>query len=76
LKQIYFGRDVEVYTWVEKIGNSSLQLYEEIHQDERICAKGTVTYVNFNLKTQKSELISEEIRSQLELHFYQENDHN
>jgi acyl-CoA thioester hydrolase len=70
LKQIYFGRDVEIYVWVKKIGNSSLVLYEEIHQDGQICAKDTVTYVNFNLKTQKSEPIPDEIRSELELHYY------
>jgi acyl-CoA thioester hydrolase len=70
LKQIYFGRAVEIYVWVKKIGNSSLVLYEEIHQDGQICAKDTVTYVNFNLKTQKSEPIPDEIRRALELHYY------
>jgi acyl-CoA thioester hydrolase len=73
VNQIYFGRNVEVYTWIKRIGNSSLQLYEEIHQDGRLCVIGSVTYVNFNLKTQKSEPIPEKIRSELELHFYQEN---
>ncbi|WP_342430916.1 thioesterase family protein [Neobacillus sp. FSL H8-0543] len=72
LQQIYFGRNAEVFTWVKKIGNSSLKLYEEIHQDKRVCAKGTVTYVNFNLKTQKSEPIPDEIRRELELHHFLE----
>jgi acyl-CoA thioester hydrolase len=74
LKQIYFGRAVEIYVWVKKIGNSSLVLYEEIHQDGQICAKDTVTYVNFNLKTQKSEPIPDEIRSELKLHYYHESE--
>ncbi|MEH7438637.1 thioesterase family protein [Neobacillus drentensis] len=73
MKQIYFGKDVEVFTWVKKIGNSSLQLYEEIHQEGIVCAKGTVTYVNFNLKKQQSETIPQEIRKELELHLYQSN---
>ncbi|MGG3560879.1 thioesterase family protein [Neobacillus rhizosphaerae] len=73
MKQIYFGKDVEVFTWVKKIGNSSLQLYEEIHQEGRVCAKGTVTYVNFNLKKQQSETIPQEIRKELELRLYQLN---
>jgi acyl-CoA thioester hydrolase len=76
LNQIYFGRDVEVYTWVKRIGNSSLQLYEEIHQDGRVCAIDTVTYVNFNLKTQKSELIPDKIRGVLEGHYYPEGEIN
>ena len=71
LKQIYFGKDVEVFTWVNRIGNSSLQLYEEIHQEGRICVKGTATYVNFNFKTQQSETIPQEIRRELEKNLYQ-----
>jgi acyl-CoA thioester hydrolase len=70
MAQIYFGKDVEVKTWVNKIGNSSLELYEEIHQQGRLCAKGTVLYVNFNLQTQKSETIPDHIRQELEHHFY------
>lgn len=69
--QIYFGRNVEIKTWVSKIGNSSLELYEEIHQEGRLCAKGTALYVNFNLQTQKSEPIPYHIRQELEQHFYQ-----
>jgi len=68
--QILFGKNVTVYTWVKKIGNSSLQLYEELWQDDRLCAKGTVTYVNFNLKKQRSEPISDSIRQVLENHSY------
>jgi acyl-CoA thioester hydrolase len=74
LKQIYFGKNAEVYTWVKRIGNSSLMLYEEIRQEGQVCAKGTVTYVNFNLKTQKSESIPDEIRTELELHYYHDSE--
>ncbi|MGX6443259.1 acyl-CoA thioesterase [Neobacillus sp. K501] len=71
VNQIYFGREVEVITWVKRIGNSSLELYEEIHQDGKVCAKGTVTYVNFNLHLQKSEPIPSSIRRELEIHLYE-----
>lgn len=70
IRQIYFGKNAEVWTWVRRIGNSSLELYEEIHQDDRLCAKGTAVYVNFNLQTQKSESIPDWIRSELEKHLY------
>jgi acyl-CoA thioester hydrolase len=70
VNQIYFGQDVEVYIWVKKIGNSSLELYEEIHQGSRLCSKGTVVYVNYNLKNQKSEKIPNNIRKELEKHLY------
>ncbi|RLL46814.1 acyl-CoA thioesterase [Oceanobacillus piezotolerans] len=68
LNQIYFGKNVEVYTWVKRIGNSSLELYEEIHQEGNICVKGSVVYVNYNVEKQVSESIPQEIRVQLEEH--------
>lgn len=74
VNQIYFGKEVEVRTWVKRIGNSSLELYEEIHQDGKVCAKGIATYVNFNLHLQKSEAIPNSIRRELELHIYDKND--
>ncbi len=70
VSQIYFGTSVTICNWVSKIGNSSLQLYEEIWQQERLCAKGTATYVNFNLATQKSEPIPEAIKVELNQHLY------
>jgi acyl-CoA thioester hydrolase len=69
--QIFFGKDVEIKTWVKRIGKSSLELYEEIHQENRLCTKGTAVYVNFNLQKQKSEPITDEIRQELEKHLYE-----
>ncbi|MGP4108682.1 acyl-CoA thioesterase [Virgibacillus sp. L01] len=68
--QVYFGIDVTVCTWVKRIGNTSLQLYEEIWQDGRLCVKGTVTYVNYDLKKQKSEPIPDLVRKELGSHLY------
>ena len=69
--QIYFGKNVEVKTWVKKIGNTSLELHEEIHQENRLCAIGTALYVNFNQQKQKSEPIPEPIKLELEKHLYE-----
>ncbi|MDV2686108.1 thioesterase family protein [Alkalihalophilus lindianensis] len=71
VSQIYYGRDVEVKTWVKRIGNKSLELYEEIHQDGEVCAKNEAVYVNFNLETQQSEEIPDEIKEELKQHFYE-----
>lgn len=68
VSQIYFGTPVYVYIWVDKIGTSSLQLYEEMWQNGKLCAKDTVTYVNFNLATQTTEPITGHIRKELEKH--------
>lgn len=72
LKQIYYGRDVIIKTHVEKIGNSSFTLYEEMFQNEELCVKGRAVYVNFNRKKQATEPIPDEIRLQLEEHLIQE----
>lgn len=65
IDQILFNTEVVVKTLVKKIGNKSFVIYEEVHQNNHICAKGTVTYVYFNYKNQKSEIIPEEVRSKL-----------
>ena len=66
IDQLYLAEDVEVRTGIEKIGTSSFTIKEEIHQTNRICAKGQAIYVNYNFKDKKSEPISNEIRNNLE----------
>ncbi|MCC3377978.1 thioesterase family protein, partial [Cohnella sp. REN36] len=53
-RQLYFGEDVEVRGWVERIGSASFTLYEEAHQKGQVCATGKATYVYFDYETQKS----------------------
>ena len=75
--QIYLANDVEIRTGVEKIGNSSFTIEEEIYQTGRLCAKGKSIYVNYNFKRKKSESIPKTMRKQLEkYHFGKKNDAN
>ena len=64
--QLYLAENVEVRTGIEKIGNSSFTIKEEIYQTNRLCAKGQAIYVNYNFKGKKSMPISNEIRHKLE----------
>ena len=64
--QLYLAEEVEIRTGIEKIGNSSLTIREEIHQTNRLCAKGEAIYVNYNFKEKRSEVISDEIRVKLQ----------
>ena len=64
--QLYLAENVEVRTGIEKIGNSSFTIKEEIYQTDRLCAKGHAIYVNYNFKGKKSMPISNEIRHKLE----------
>ena len=72
VNQTYYGTPVAVHCWVTKMGNSSLQLYEELWQDGNLCAKGTATYVNYNVKEKKAETIPQLIREELQTHYYPE----
>ncbi|MFJ7972880.1 acyl-CoA thioesterase [Psychrobacillus sp. NPDC096389] len=71
-QQLYFGANVEIKCWVKRIGNSSLELYEEIWQKGKLSAKANTIYVNYNIQENKSETIPIEIRNELENHMYEE----
>ena len=32
MNQIYYGQEATVYTGIERVGNTNLTIYEEIHQ--------------------------------------------
>ena len=64
--QLYLAENVEIRTGIEKIGNSSFTIKEEIHQTDRLCAKGEAIYVNYNFNKKESETISNEIRDKLQ----------
>lgn len=66
LNQIYYGKEVEVRTWVKKIGNTSFTLYEELYQEDILCAKSSVVYVHYNFEKQSKEPIPDGIRGKLE----------
>ena len=68
LAQIYLDKTVQVCTWVERIGIKSFSLYEELWQGEQLCSKGTVTYVYFDYRSNKSELIPDDIKNALQQH--------
>lgn len=63
--QIHYGHDVTVTTGIERIGNSSFVVYQELHQQNTLVAKGSTTLVHFDYQTQRSALISDEQRVQL-----------
>lgn len=63
--QIYWQQAAEVRTWVDRVGNTSFRLYEEIWQGTRLCVKGTVTYVHFDYATQQSRPVPAQARTRL-----------
>lgn len=68
LAETRFGEDVEVRTRVARLGNSSLQLAQEVWQGERVTARGLATLVNFDPVTRRARPIPEDVRAELERH--------
>jgi acyl-CoA thioester hydrolase len=68
LNQMYYGSDVEIRSWISRVGRSSFEIYQEAWQNEKLGAKGTSVLVHFNFSDQKSVPVPEEIRRELEKH--------
>lgn len=72
INEILLGNNAEVETWVKSIGNSSFVLQQNVYQNQRLCAKGLVTFVHLNYSTHKSESVPQAIRLMLEEHLIKE----
>jgi len=66
--QIHYGHDVEIRTWIERIGNSSFVVAQEIWQHDVLAARGKAVQVYFNFTTQKSEFLPDRDRQLLAMH--------
>ena len=64
--QIFYAHEVQVHTWIEKIGTKSFTVGEEIWQSGSRCACGQSVYVYFDHDTQKSTLIPSHVVAQLD----------
>mgnify|MGYP000196804027 FL=1 len=68
LAETRFGEDVTIRTRVERVGNSSFVLLQEVDQGGEITARGRTTLVHFDPDGRRSRPVPDEIRSRLEQH--------
>ena len=68
LHEIFFGKDVEILTSVEKIGTSSFILQQELYQDRKLCVRASTTLVHFDYSTHKPYPIPKTVRDILKEH--------
>jgi len=66
--QMHYGPEMEVKTYISRIGNSSFDVYQELWQKNQKCASGTAVMVHFCFKQQKAQVISEEIINKMKSH--------
>ncbi len=64
--QIEFAKEVEIKTWLSKIGNSSMTISQEAWQGGKCCAKGKAAMIHFDYKKNASQPIPADIRMKLE----------
>lgn len=68
LSQMYFRSDVEIRTFVTKIGNSSFTVGHEAWQEGELKVKGQAVLVYYDFKLQKSIPLPDSIRETLKTH--------
>lgn len=68
LEELFFGKGVDIRTYVLRIGTSSILVGQEAWQEGNLCATGTATMVNFDKHSRKSVPIPADVRKRLEEH--------
>lgn len=66
--EIFVNANVEVKTWFEKVGNSSMTVIQQAWQDGKLCAQGKTALIHFDWKLKKTKPINDTIRKQLTEH--------
>ena len=68
LGELRFGADVEVTTALEKVGNTSLVVLQEVHQDDAVRCRARTVMVYFDAQARTSQPIPDALRRDLEEH--------
>ncbi len=70
LSQMYFRSDVEIRTYITKIGNSSFTVGHEAWQEGELKVRGQAVLVYYDFKLQKSIPLPDSIREILKTHMF------
>ena len=66
--EMFYGEDVEIRTYIVRIGNSSFTIGQEAWQNGNVGAKGQAVIVHFDFQEKKSKPIPDDIRELLKEH--------
>ena len=72
LAEIYYGKAVEVRTYLKKIVTSSMIIGHEAWQEGALTAKGSAVMIHFDHDSKSSKPITAEARAILEQHLQNE----
>jgi len=66
--ETHFGKDVEIKTYISRIGNSSFDVYQECWQNGTMTASGKAAMVHFCHQQKKSMPLTPALREALDAH--------
>ena len=72
--QMYYGEEVEIRSYITKIGNTSFTIGHESWQHGDLKARGKAVLVYYDFIEEKSKPISDSIRKSLEKHLTKEDE--
>ena len=67
--ELFFEYEVEIRTWISRIGNKSFTVYHEAWQGGRLCVKGSVVVVHYDFMAKQSTPLPEDKKALLMEHF-------
>lgn len=68
LAQMTIGHDIEIHTYIKKIGRTSVTTYQEAYQKGALSVKGDCVLVHFDYDAQKAAPIPNDIAEKLRKH--------
>jgi len=68
--QMFYGDEMEVRTYISRIGGKSFDVFQELWQKEKRVASGTAVMVHFDYQMQKSAEIPQAIKATLASHLF------
>ena len=70
IDQIFFGIEVDIRTYIEKVGTTSFTVYQEAWQMDKLRGTGRAILVEFDFNRQETIEISDNIKEELKKHLY------
>ncbi len=66
--EVFYNAEVEIKTWFSRIGNSSMEVMQQVVQGDRVCAEGKAVLIHYDWNEKKPKAIDGELRMALEAH--------
>nr|WP_298380939.1 thioesterase family protein [uncultured Halomonas sp.] len=70
--ELFYGEDIELRTWISRLGNSSFTVTQEAWQKGRPGARGNTVMVYYDHAAKRATPLPPEIRHELEKHLQED----